>query len=540
MRNTIQNSGLLIIVLTLSAIFLLQFGGPQSQGCSSDAKAKYAARVYGDTITLGEMKAAYILADGPRYGARAKEMKLKELVLSGLIERDLLAREAAELGFRASEDEVMLRLADEGVLYVSAAVGAPGGMPSGPLPVNLTDESGAFSGDTARRFIQNRLGRTIQEFAKSQIQETLAERMRNVVAASVAVAPGEAWDAYVREKEKVELRYVRFDTAFYAEQIEITDADVQGWLKDHDKEVTEEYDREKHRYTGLEKQVRARHVLIKAAADADEKTKAAAKGKATDIRARVLKGEDFAKIARKESEDTGSGARGGDLGYNTKGKMVAPFDDVQFALKPGEVSEVVETRFGYHVIKVEGVREGDVAIDEAKAEIARKQVEVAKADALAKSAADQTLAELKSGTSVAELEKKLEAEKETGGDRALAPLVKETRPFGRGTSPISGIDNGKLVETAFELADDKPLPEAPIKAGESYVVFRVEKREHADKEAFKGDEERRLTDSLLRRKRAEQVDRYVLDLRKKAEQKGNVRINPEAIAYSASEETASL
>lgn len=541
MRNSIQNVGLLIIVLTLSAVFLLQFGGQQSQGCAPEKGAKYAAKVNGETITLGEMKAAYILANGPRYGTKAaKDMKLKELVLSGLIERELLASEAEALGFRTTEDEVMLRLAEQGIIYVSAPVGAPQSMPSGPMPINLSDESGTFDGETARRFIQNRLGRTIEEFAKSQIQETLADRMRTTVGATVVVSPGEVWDAYAREKDKVELKYVRFDQAFYREQLEPTDAEVEAWIKDHKAEVEKEFEQEKHRYTKLEKQVRARHILIKADAEADEATKAAAKAKAEQARARALRGEDFAKLARTLSEDTGSAVRGGDLGYNTKGQMVAPFDEAQFALKPGELSEVVESRFGYHVIKVEGVREGDVPLEEAHREIARKQVEIAKADELAKSAADQTLAELKAGTSIDELATKLESEKKTGGDQALAPVVKETRPFGRGSSAIPGLDTGALVTASFELTDEKPLPETPIKAGDSWIVFRLASRTRPDKEAFKGDEERRLTEALLRRKREEVVERYVLDLRKKAEAKGSVRINPEAITYSASEETASL
>src|SRR5205085_1657004 len=83
----------------------------------------------------------------------------------------------------------------------------------------------------------------------------------------------------------------------------------------------------------------------------------------------ALKGEDFAELAQKLSDDTASAKQGGDLGYNTRGKMVTPFDDAQFAMKAGDVSPVVETRFGYHVIKVEGVREGDVPVDEAKHEI---------------------------------------------------------------------------------------------------------------------------------------------------------------------------
>ncbi|MEY4509685.1 MAG: hypothetical protein RLZZ450_1807 [Pseudomonadota bacterium] len=541
MRNTIQNVGLLVIVLTLSAIFLLQFGGPQSQGCSQDSGAQYAAKVYGDTITLGEMKSAYILANGPRYSTQAaRDMKLKELVLSGLIERDLLAREAAELGFRVGEDDVMIKLAEEGVVYVSAPVGAPAALPNGPMPISFEDEKGEFNADNARRFIQNRLGRTIQEFAQSQIQETLAERMREVVGSSVAVSPAEVWDAYVREKDKAELKYVRFDNAFYRELVETTPADLAGWLKDHATEVDAEYERQKHRYTGLEKQVRARHILIKVASDANDATKAVAKNKAEAARARAAKGEDFAKLARALSEDSGSAAQGGDLGYNTRGKMVAPFDDAQFALKPGELSAVVESRFGYHVIKVEGVREGDVPLAEAKSEIGLEQLKSARAEAMAKSAAEQTLAELKGGTTIDELEPRLVKEKEVGGDRALAPLVKETRPFGRGATPIPGLDNGELVRVAFELTPESPLPATPVKAGDSWVVVRLSSREQAKREAFAGADEQRLSDALLRRKRNEVVDRYVLELRKKAEQGGSVRVNPAALAYTASEEQASL
>ena len=541
MRKTITNVGLLFIVLLLSAVFLLEFGGPQSQGCAGDAGARYAAKVYGDTITLGEMKAAYILANGPRYSTKtARDMKLKELVLAGLIERNLLARRAEELGFHVTQDDVMIKLAEEEMIYVSAPVGAPSQLPSGRVPVSFADESGAFNSENARRFIQNRLGRTIEEFAKSQIQETLAERMREVVASSVVVSPAEVWDAYVREREKAQIRYVRFDSAFYREQIEPTAAELDAYMKEHQKEIDEEYEREKHRYTGLEKQVRSRHILIKVPAEADEATKKAARTKAEAARARALKGEDFAKLARALSEDTGSASEGGDLGYNTRGKMVAPFDDAQFALKPGDISEVVESRFGYHVIKVEGVREGDVPVDEARREIAKAQFSTARAGELAKSAAEQTLSELKGGTTMDELEKRLEQEKETGGGRALAPVVKESTAFGRGSAPIPGVDNGELVRAAFEIDPAVGLPEAPIKAGDSWVVFRVTSHEKADKAAFEGDAKQRLSEALLRRKRTEIVDRYVLSLRKEAEKGGEVRINPEAIAYSASEETASL
>jgi peptidyl-prolyl cis-trans isomerase D len=541
MRKTVQNMGLLIIVLVLSAVFLLEFGGPQSKGCAGEGGAKFAARVYGDIISLGEMKAAYILANGPRYSTQAaREMKLKELVLQGLIERDLLARQAKKVGFRVTEDDVMLRFAQEGVLYVSAPAGAPASLPHGAIPFSFNDDKGNFSGENARRFIQNRLGRTIEEFAKSQFQETLAERMRETVSAGVAISPAEVWDAFVREKDKAEIKYVRFDDAFFKDQAAPSAADLDAYVKGHESEINAEYEQEKHRYTGLEKQVRARHVLFKLPADADAATKAAAKAKAEAARTRALAGEDFAKLARTLSEDQGSAREGGDLGYNTKGKMVAPFDDAQFALAPGAISGVVESRFGYHVIKVEGVREGDVPVAEAKRELAEKKVRATRAAELSKAAAERVLAALKKGETLEQLEARLKSEKEAGGDQPLAPLVREARPFGRGASPIAGADNGELVKTAFELSTEQPLPAAPVRVGESSVVFQLVSRVQPTKQAFEGAEQERLADALLRRKRAEALDLFVYRLRQQADKEGEVGINPDAIRYAAGDEQAAL
>jgi parvulin-like peptidyl-prolyl isomerase len=101
-----------------------------------------------------------------------------------------------------------------------------------------------------------------------------------------------------------------------------------------------------------EEQVRARHVLAKADAGADEPTRAAARGKAEQAHRRALAGEDFAALAKELSDDA-SAAEGGDLGFFEKGRMVPAFADAAFALQPGEISAVVETQFGYHVIKVE-------------------------------------------------------------------------------------------------------------------------------------------------------------------------------------------
>ena len=108
-------------------------------------------------------------------------------------------------------------------------------------------------------------------------------------------------------------------------------------------------------------QVRARHILIRvqgspAAVRPGQKdlTEAEALAKAQDLRKRIQAGEDFAQLARQESDDTGSGANGGDLGSFRHGQMVPTFEQAAFAMQPWDLSEPVKSPFGYHLIKVEG------------------------------------------------------------------------------------------------------------------------------------------------------------------------------------------
>jgi len=116
-------------------------------------------------------------------------------------------------------------------------------------------------------------------------------------------------------------------------------------------------------------QVHAKHILIKVAPEADESQKSAAHKKIEAIQEKLKKGEDFATLAREVSEGPSS-VKGGDLGYFGRGQMVKPFQDAAFALAPGEVSGIVETRFGYHLIKViEKKPETIIAYDEVKAEL---------------------------------------------------------------------------------------------------------------------------------------------------------------------------
>lgn len=117
-------------------------------------------------------------------------------------------------------------------------------------------------------------------------------------------------------------------------------------------------------------QVHARHILIRVDPKAADADKQKAKAKAQDILARAKKGEDFAKLASESSEDPGSKANGGDLSWFSRGQMVEPFEKAAFALQPNQISDLVETQFGYHVIQtLEKKPESVVPYEEAKGRI---------------------------------------------------------------------------------------------------------------------------------------------------------------------------
>ena len=98
--------------------------------------------------------------------------------------------------------------------------------------------------------------------------------------------------------------------------------------------------------------VRASHILIGVPENADAAARDAARAKAADVLKQVKEGSDFAELAKQHSHDPGSAPRGGDLDYFERGQMVGPFEEAAFSLTPGQTSELVETRFGYHIIKV--------------------------------------------------------------------------------------------------------------------------------------------------------------------------------------------
>ncbi|NPA48759.1 MAG: hypothetical protein GXO20_02155 [Thermodesulfobacteria bacterium] len=159
---------------------------------------------------------------------------------------------------------------------------------------------------------------------------------------------------------------------------------LAGVDKVDEKELKAYYEKNKEKFQEP-KAIRARHILIKVPQNASPEEEKKALKKAQELRARLLKGEDFAELAKKYSEDPGTKDRGGDLGFFTRGQMVKEFEEAAFSLKPGEISPPVRTAFGYHLIKVEEVREAkQKSFEEVKEKVRQELVAAKEEEALQK------------------------------------------------------------------------------------------------------------------------------------------------------------
>ncbi len=241
-------------------------------------------------------------------------------------------------------------------------------------------QDGKFSYDRYKAFLASR-GQSEASFEQSLRNDLRKQTFVQAVVES-AITPKQVIDRIERILlEQREVRELRFPAEQFASKVSITDAQVAeyyqanrtqfeipesvrveyvvlspdtvaGNVKVAEEAVKSYYEQNKARY-GTEEQRRASHILIAA----EGSDKAGARKKAEEILAKVKANpNDFAKLARENSKDSGSAVQGGDLGFFGRGMMVKPFEETAYRLKAGEISDVVETDFGFHIIRVTEIK----------------------------------------------------------------------------------------------------------------------------------------------------------------------------------------
>jgi peptidyl-prolyl cis-trans isomerase D len=307
-----------------------------------------------------------------------------------------MAYEANRLGIRVNSDETENAILDS-------------------LPPQAVKD-GKVDGATLAALLQQQ-GMTMADLKDQMSRELVINRLREIVGAGTVVAPREIADEFHRKNDKVRLDYALLTPARYQAEAEPTEAEIKAYYDTHkasfqtpekrslaiilldpnkaatplpsDAELRKDYAAKQDTFRTPER-VQARHILIKSDASND----AAMKAKAEGILKQIQGGGDFAKLAMENSDDPGSKAQGGELGFIVKGQTVPEFEKAAFSLQPGQTSGLVKTTYGYHIIQVEKHEPAHLAsFDEVKAQLTADAMQRAQAAEM-QNLADKAVAEL--------------------------------------------------------------------------------------------------------------------------------------------------
>lgn len=477
-------------------------------GSMNNSSSGALATVNKKPITLQEFGREYerqVEALRGRYpGITAEDMKqmgLKRQVLQAMITERLLSDEAARIGLSVSPAELR-----RSIESISA----------------FRNGDGKFDAETYRSVLKGQQT-TPGRFEDGIRRDMLLQKLRDRVTSSASVTDDEARALFDYGRERRSIEYVLFPLEDYVLKVTPTDEQIaerynenlDAWRNPQrisldavtltpaslaasvdipESAVAAFYADNADTYFVTPERVRARHILFMAQEGVSKEQDDAARAKAVDVIAQLKKGKDFASLA-KLSDDKGSGAQGGELGWFTRGQMVPPFEEAVFAMKPGEISEPVRTAFGWHVIKLEA-REAQRTrtLDEVRGEI-RQRLGEEKAAEKMHEALDTALEMTGAGKSIEDIAKTLKLERKTTGlfSRADAAAVAGLKGQSIGTAfstpagtvidtPLE-IEGGYMIAAVQESQPESVTPLEKVKEEVAALVRRVEGAKLAAKTA---------------------------------------------------------
>ncbi len=497
----------MIKIILFAIVVVFVFWGV---GSMRSRKATQVADINGEIISQTAYRQAYYrLLDNYRriYGEQYNDALLKmlrpnETALDQLINKVLMMQEAERLGIDISKEEVA-----DAIRRIPAF-----------------QNNGSFDYQRYNLILaQNNL--SPEQFENDRRDEIVLDKLRAVVLSGLTVTEEEARQWYDWSNAQINLAYVVFSPTRYND-IQLSEDEVQSYFKEHadayrteprikvrylyfnpqsfkgevkisDERIAEYYQGHPDEFR-TEKRVKARHILIKVDEAADEKTVESKKAEARRIYEMAAAGQNFAALAKKYSEGP-SKDQGGELGWFTRDKMVASFADKAFAMKAGEISQPVRTRFGWHIINVEQVEEASTKTLEAAADGIRRKLVDEKARELAFNKAEEVYDTVFDGDdlSVAGAAHQVPAvttdfftakngpkEKGIGQPQKFAQIC-----FGlekMAISQIQDLGNGYYIMQMTERAESvvPPFDQVAAKAKADVLKTRQDQRAQADAEAF--------------------------------------------------------
>ena len=456
-----------VVVLVLGGSMLLYLV-PQTPG-TGEAATDTVAKVGDQAVTLGEVRQQLAQIEQRNQVPKPLESLYARQILNQLVFQKEIEYEAKRLGITVSDQE----RADRIKLYVPGAF------------VN-----GNFVGmDRYSAEVQARFQLTVPVFEELIRQGLLEEKFRKRVTDGISVGPNELQDEFRYKNEKIKLNYAVIKPEELAAKINPADAEIKA-----------EYEKNKSRYQIPEKRVvryglldttkiqrniqvsddqlkvqyqnniqqyqvpnrvHAEHILFMTVGKTDAEVDEIRKN-AEDVLKQAKKGTKFEDLAKKYSEDPGSKDKGGDLGWITRGQTVPEFEKTAFGLDKGQISDLVKTQYGFHIIKVLDKETARTkTFDEVKDSL-RAPMVLQQADQQAAAAADQLAKAIRQSNKVSldDLAKQYQL------------TVSQTRPISV-TDPILELGNSKEVKDAIFRLRQNELS-LPIRTDRGYVVLSVQ------------------------------------------------------------------
>ena len=457
---------LALVVLTFVFFYIPSF----LDSSAGAAPSEVLAEVEGEPITVRQFQRRYnaqLQAYRNAYGSQMNEQLLRQLgieqqILQQMVDEEAIVAEARRQGFAVNDVEVRERI----------------------LSLPAFQENGRFIGEARyRQMLQlNNPPLTTSEFEDSLRRALLIDKLQSAVTGWMSVSDAEVAEEFRHRNEKVKLEVVPLTADAFRGQVTVSDPDLSGYF-DKNKEqyrIAEKrriryalvdvdqvrqqvvvpqadleafYKQNSAQYTSPE-QISASHILFKL----EGKDEAAVRKQAEAVLKRAQSGEDFAALAKQFSEDDSNNSNGGSLGEFGRGTMVPEFDQAAFALKPGQISDLVKTSFGFHIIKLEKHQPGGTrTLAEVRSEI-EEQLKWQKAQQQAESTAKSLQTQMKAPADMERLAK----------ERGLH--LQDTGAFLR-EDPIDGLGPAPEVSAqAFQLADGAVSPAVRVSRGWVFVT----------------------------------------------------------------------
>ncbi len=457
-----KRSWLVLLLLGVGVLAFVMVGvGPQG----GQEQVVTIAEVNGDKITYTELERQYYrmlqtyrqLAGGRLSPADIEALNLRGQLLEELIQQRLLLQAARELGLQVTDEELMQGIARN-----------PAFQAAGEFNKNIYEQ--ALRGQ----------GLTPGEFEARQRDALVIRKLQDLIQDAIPVTSAEVEERYRVDNEEIALDFVRLKTDDFVQSVEVGDEEIKAYydgngsllreplkvkarylayrVKDFaaevevsDEDVRAYYDVYRDRRFRIREAVKFSQIYLPAPAEGTSpEDKEAARQQLEEVLKEAREGADFAELAKQHSKDE-SAAQGGDMGFVGKGQLVPALDTALFALETGEVSEVLESAFGLHLLKaVEKQEAGVRELEEAREEIV-EALKNERGAAMAARAAEADRERALDGTPLAEVATK----------RGIALSETELFSAGETLDEIGGVEDFYRAALSLKPGQVGPIVSAP-------------------------------------------------------------------------------